>query len=90
MKKSAVPTEIQDLDWQTIMDLYPKRWVALRIDELSDDGVRRGSLIASSRDEDAVRAKLREFRAEHPGKMFALFNTLPLKRGLDVLLNWPY
>jgi hypothetical protein len=90
MSRSAKPIVIEDLDWQTIMDRFPKRWVALQIDELSNDGVRSGSLISSSRDEDAVRAKLLKFRAEHPGKMIALFNTLPLKRGLDVLLNWPY
>ena len=86
MKKSAVPTEIQDLGWQTIMDLYPKRWVALEVLELSHVGVKKGRLIACGRNKERVNTKLREFLAANPQSQYAWFNTLPMKPRLDVIL----
>ena len=89
MTQAAEQERIENLSWQALTDRFPERWVALRVDEPSNDGIKAGWVIAISETEETVLDQLHTYRAANPGVKFALFNTLSVEPGLDFLLTWP-
>jgi hypothetical protein len=78
-------TVIEDITWSDVFVRFPDQWVALSINELADNGIKSGTLVAIGKSEAKVTAKLRQFESENPGRISSLLYTGPFDRDVDFI-----